>query len=515
MSQPNWTGQILRGRYQIEELLGEGGMSSVYKATDPNLRRSVAVKLIHTNLSRDAEFVSRFEEEAAAIAQLDHPNVIKVFDFDKDDDTYYMVMEFIPGETLQETLLKLNETNQGPSIEETIRIAASICDALDYAHQLGTIHRDVKPANIMVNARGQAILMDFGIAKIIGGKHQTATGAIIGTVLYMSPEHAQGGIPDGRVDIYSLGVVIFEMVSGRPPFDADSVVAIILQHLNDPVPDLTELNPDTPQALKSIVEKALAKDPNDRYKSAADMAVALRKVPDHPKAAVLVQPDPPSQKESVSEASVLVQTIIEPPTQSAQTKKSLAQKRSPIPPPPAPPQPRRTWVKYLTGAMVIFTLCFITYAGILYFQLRGQPTAAAILEPTSIFTAIPSPPVGVTAAATPVPSNTILASDAETATALAMQVPTEPALSINININLRAGPSLGYDVVWTFESGTETTIIGRFGGTNWILVRINDPTRTRKQCGWVSAELLGFDVSILALVETIPDVYNCPAPPNS
>ncbi|MCI0893196.1 MAG: serine/threonine protein kinase, partial [Chloroflexi bacterium] len=170
MSQPSWIGRSLGGRYKIEELLGEGGMSSVYKATDPNLRRTVAVKLIHPHLSKDPEFVSRFEEEAAAVARLKHPNVIQVFDFDHDADTYYMVLEYVPGETLQERLKDLAGTGNRLTAKETIEIASRISGALHYAHERGMIHRDVKPANIILDDRGQPILMDFGIAKIIGGK---------------------------------------------------------------------------------------------------------------------------------------------------------------------------------------------------------------------------------------------------------------------------------------------------------------------------------------------------------
>jgi len=278
MAKSNWIGKSLSGRYQIEELLGQGGMSAVYKATDPNLKRVVAVKLIHPHLSSDPNFVQRFEEEAAAVAQLRHPNIIQVFDFNNDDDNFYMVLEFVPGETFQDHLKRLNAGKRQLSVTKAIEYMADICDAVDYAHQRGMIHRDIKPANLMINVMGQAILMDFGIAKIVGGQRHTATGAVVGTAMYMAPEQIKGENPDKRADIYSLGVTLFEMLGGRPPFEADSAMTLMMMHVNDPVPDLRNLNPDVPDDLIAVINKSLAKDPNDRYQSAAQMAAALRNV---------------------------------------------------------------------------------------------------------------------------------------------------------------------------------------------------------------------------------------------
>ena len=278
MSRPSWIGYTLGGRYKIEELLGQGGMSAVYKANDPNLRRIVAVKIIHAHLSTDPGFVLRFEEEAAAVAQLRHPNIIQVFDFNHEAETYYMVLEFIPGETLQTRLKRMSQTGRMFDLVEALEIIASICDAVDYAHKKGLIHRDIKPANVMLNVQGQAILMDFGIAKIAGGQTHTATGAVIGTAMYMSPEQIRADALDGRSDIYSLGVMLFEMLNGRPPFQADSAMTLMMMHLHDPVPDLGQLRQGIPADLVAIVNKALAKLPQDRFQSAAEMAVALRKV---------------------------------------------------------------------------------------------------------------------------------------------------------------------------------------------------------------------------------------------
>jgi serine/threonine protein kinase len=278
MAKSNWIGKSLSGRYKIEEMLGQGGMSAVYKAQDPNLKRVVAVKMIHPHLSSDPDFVKRFEEEATAVAQLRHPNIIQVYDFNNDDDNYYMVLEFVPGETVQDHLKRLNASGRRISITKAIEYIAEICDAVDYAHQRGMIHRDIKPANLMINVTGQAILMDFGIAKIVGGQRHTATGAVVGTAMYMAPEQIKGENPDRRADIYSLGVTLFEMLSGHPPYEADSAMTLMMMHVNDPVPDVRKLNPDVPDDLVAVINKSLAKEPNQRYQTAAQMAAALRNV---------------------------------------------------------------------------------------------------------------------------------------------------------------------------------------------------------------------------------------------
>ncbi len=278
MARSEWIGKKLSNRYLIEELLGQGGMSAVYKASDPNLKRIVAIKLIHSHLSNEPDFVQRFEEEASAVAQLRHQGIIQVYDFNKEGDDYYMVMEFVPGETFQEHLKRLNRDGRQLSAQKAVEYMADICDAVDYAHRRGMIHRDIKPANLMLSTHDQAILMDFGIAKIVGGQRHTATGAVVGTAMYMSPEQIRGEHADRRTDIYSLGVTLFEMLSGRPPFQADSAMTLMMMHINDPVPDLKKLNPDVPDDLAAVINKALAKNPNDRYQTAAEMASALRNI---------------------------------------------------------------------------------------------------------------------------------------------------------------------------------------------------------------------------------------------
>jgi serine/threonine protein kinase len=278
MDQPSWIKRTLSNRYVIEALLGQGGMSAVYKATDPNLKRVVAIKMIHPHLATDSKFISRFEEEAAAVAKLRHPNIVQVFDFNTDEGVYYMVLEFIPGETLQDRLRRLNKAGRQLSIEEAIKFTINICDAMNYAHNQGMIHRDIKPANIMLDIHGQAILMDFGIVKIVGEASHTATGAVVGTARYLSPELIRSEVPTSRSDIYSMGITLYEMLSGEPPFNADSAMSLMMMHLNDPVPDLGSIRPDVPAALENILHKSLEKDPARRYSSAAEMSADLKRV---------------------------------------------------------------------------------------------------------------------------------------------------------------------------------------------------------------------------------------------
>jgi len=253
-------------------------MSSVYRAFDPNLHRKVAIKIIHQHLSDNADFIRRFEQEAAVVAQLRHNNIVQVHDFNHEGDVYYMVMEFVPGETLSKKLEGLKLAGIRMPLAETVRIMTIVCNAVDYAHQRRMIHRDLKPANVMLNLLNEPILMDFGIAKIVGGRSHTITGAAMGTAAYMAPEQVHGVKTDHRSDIYSLGIMLYEMLSGEPPYQGESTYQIMLKHVNEPLPDIQLVEANTPNSLVAILEKALAKNPDDRYQTAAEMGTALSTV---------------------------------------------------------------------------------------------------------------------------------------------------------------------------------------------------------------------------------------------
>ncbi len=301
MLQSDWIGHTIANRYKLEAVLGQGGMSTVYRATDPNLQRKVAIKLIHPHLSSDPQFVRRFEQEAAAVAQLRHPNIIQVYDFNHENELYYMVLEYVSGDTLQAQLKTLTAVHQRLPLLEIISIMTTMCQAVDYAHKQGMVHRDLKPANVMLNVQGTPILMDFGVAKMLDAAHHTATGTVVGTAKYMSPEQARGVHPDERADIYSLGVMLFEMITGQPPFDGESAVSIMMKHVNDPLPDIAQIDTSMPDELIEVIEKSLAKTPEARYQTAAEMAEGLEEVRRSLNEATIPAPKRPREKTDPSD----------------------------------------------------------------------------------------------------------------------------------------------------------------------------------------------------------------------
>ncbi len=265
------------GKYEIIDRLGRGGMAEVYRGYHPALDRYVAIKLLHPFLSDDPEFKDRFENEARNVAKLKHPNIVQVYDFeyDAESESYYMVMELINGLTLKDRLLELARTHGSFPVGEAVRIVRSAAEALDYAHGRGMIHRDVKPANLMLDEGQRVVLTDFGIAKMVTGAQFTSSGGMVGTPAYMAPEQGLGEQGDERSDLYSLGVILFQFLTGRLPYDAETPLAVVLKHVNEPVPSLLDHAPQASPELDRIVRKALAKDPDERYQSAAEMAEDL------------------------------------------------------------------------------------------------------------------------------------------------------------------------------------------------------------------------------------------------
>ncbi|QRG65657.1 Stk1 family PASTA domain-containing Ser/Thr kinase [Brevibacillus choshinensis] len=260
-------GQRLGGRYQLEARVGGGGMAIVYKARDLILNRPVAVKVLRSQFGGDEDFVNRFRREAQAVASLSHPNVVGVYDVGQEGDTHYMVMEYIEGYTLKEVIIQRGAL----PVEEAVRIAQQICDALDHAHQNQIIHRDIKPHNIMIGKNGRVKVTDFGIARAVTSTTITHTNAMLGSVHYFSPEQARGGITGEKSDIYSLGIVLYEMVTGELPFSGDSPISVALKHLQEPLPEPRQVNPAIPQSVENVILKALVKDPFLRYSSAREM----------------------------------------------------------------------------------------------------------------------------------------------------------------------------------------------------------------------------------------------------
>jgi beta-lactam-binding protein with PASTA domain/tRNA A-37 threonylcarbamoyl transferase component Bud32 len=270
--QPVETPRVYSGRYELTHLIARGGMAQVYRAMDRQLDRPVALKVLFPELSIDLTFVERFRREAQAAANLSHPNIVPVFDWGEDDGSYFIVMEYVDGRALSAVLR--DPTPLPP--RQIATIGAAVAAALAFAHRHGVIHRDVKPGNVLITPEGEVKVTDFGIARAVNTEESlTQTGAVMGTAAYFSPEQAEGKGVDARSDIYSLGVVLYEMAVGRPPFTGDSPVAVASKHVRDQPVLPREANPAVPAALEAVVMKAMAKNPDDRYGSAEELRADL------------------------------------------------------------------------------------------------------------------------------------------------------------------------------------------------------------------------------------------------
>jgi hypothetical protein len=270
-------GRILDGRYQLGSLLGAGGMARVYVATDRVLERQVAVKVLSPSDAQDPVFVERFRREARAAARLSHPNIVAVFDSGSDADQPYLVMEYVPGQSLAQLLARQGRLAPRRAVE----LAIQVCAALAAAHAQGLVHRDIKPANVLVSPDGQVQVSDFGIVKAAAATTLTGTGTVLGTAAYLSPEQAQGGPVDARSDLYGLGCVLYELLCGSPPFGSGadrSPVAVATRHVSEPPEPPSARNPQVDPALEAVVLTALAKDPAQRYQSAVELQHALERV---------------------------------------------------------------------------------------------------------------------------------------------------------------------------------------------------------------------------------------------
>jgi serine/threonine-protein kinase len=265
--------RTLDNRYTILEHIGGGGMAAVYRAHDELLDRSVAVKILRSQFTNDDEFVTRFRREAQAAARLSHPNIVNVYDVGQDKEVYYIVMEYVSGKTLKEWI-----TNGPLSVEAAVKIALEIAEALEHAHQNNLVHCDIKPHNILMTKAGRIKVTDFGIARAVSSATMTHTGTIMGSVHYFSPEQAKGAAIDAKSDIYSLGVVMYEMLTGEVPFTGENPISIALKHLQEEPRSPRGINPEIPPLLEAIVLKAMAKDVDLRYKDIGEMIADLKSV---------------------------------------------------------------------------------------------------------------------------------------------------------------------------------------------------------------------------------------------
>jgi serine/threonine-protein kinase len=267
-------GTLLSGRYRLEARIGAGGMSTVYRAFDETLERWVAIKLLNREVSSDSDELERFRREARAVAQLSHPHVVGVIDAGEDDGRPYIVFEYVEGETLKERIRRLGRL----PVPEAVAYAVEIARALGAAHAAHIVHRDVKPQNVLIDEEGSAKVTDFGIARTLEEEGLTADGRVIGTTDYVSPEQAMGHAVTGQSDLYSLGIVLYEMLTGEVPFKGENQVAVAMKHVREPLPDVQQARPEISAALASVVDRATAKVPADRYRDDAELIADLEDV---------------------------------------------------------------------------------------------------------------------------------------------------------------------------------------------------------------------------------------------
>jgi serine/threonine protein kinase len=381
-------GQML-GPYRIIGKIGQGGMATVYKAYQASMDRNVAVKVLPGQLAESDEFSKRFRQEARTIARLEHPHILPVIDFGEDDGTTYFVMRYLEGGTLKSRM------EAGPlALDEIDRIFTQLCDALGYAHAHGVVHRDLKPANALVDEDGNIFLTDFGIAKILesASPRLTQTDAIMGTPAYISPEQAQAQQVDKRSDIYSLGIILFEMVTGRVPFVADTPLAVILKHLSDPLPLPSVIKADIPQSIENILLKALAKNREDRFASTSEFLAswkrALREME-----TIRPQTQPPAVKVAPPPVQPVARPVPSQPLPVSQTQPKPAPVAVATASDARPSSMSKSW---MIGCGVL--ACIVLSMGGIFFATSGARTG-----PTATSTSVPTE--------TPLPTDTLQPTD--------------------------------------------------------------------------------------------------------
>jgi serine/threonine protein kinase len=335
--------RTLNNRYEIQAKLGDGGMAAVYKALDLKLNRIVAVKILRDSYASDPQFLVRFEREAKQAANLNHPNIVRVYDVGEDGDLHYIVMEYIEGSNLKEAIVR-----DAPfPTQQALEIGAQICDAIAYSHTMGLIHRDIKPQNILLDKAGRAKVTDFGIAKSGTAATLTEAGITLGTVHYFSPEQAKGQRVLPQSDIYSIGIVLYEMLTGQIPFDSDNPVALALKHIEEAPTPPRRINPNIPPVVERIVLRAIAKDPAQRFASADELSKALRNLEDQAEAGTQAvrssAPPTGSRSSAVPPAASEFRSVVPPPpsgyTRTGGSSQDQTYYQPVVRPRPRPPEP--------------------------------------------------------------------------------------------------------------------------------------------------------------------------------
>lgn len=510
-------------RYEIIEEIGHGGMATVYLARDPRFRREVAVKVLPPQYTADPMFRARFEREAQTIAALEHPAIVPVHDFGEDNGQPFLVMRYMPGGSLAEKLIN------GPiSVDKTIKILKRIASALDRAHSRGIIHRDLKPGNILFDRYGEAFMADFGIAKMSEATAALTGSGLIGTPSYMSPEQVKGEEVDGRSDIYALGVILFEMLSGQQPFEAPTPIALALKHVNAPIPDVRTVNNDLPPMLQHTINQAMSKKREDRFQTAGKMVQNL--LLDLKLASYAASQAAPQKKPTPPLSAVAPASNDNAPDNA----------KSDEAPPPAPitvtnPPIVPTWVWI---ALVTIVAATAVGAGFIFARNNSQSSpetddqdvAAVVFTATQTIstpTAMPTETQVPTSMPTDAPTATLMATEVvptetavstETPTPTATLCPPPQAKIVLASINIRRGPSSRYDSIKFGFENDEFPILSRIDDNSWYLVVLDEDEN-----GWISDTVIdivtmdGCETEIpIAASEDIPPLpTSTPVPPTN
>jgi serine/threonine-protein kinase len=397
------------GTYQLQQLLGTGGMASVYRATDTVLHRDVAIKVLSPALSADEDFVQRFTREAQLIARLRHPHVVQVYTLGDQDGRVYMVQELLPGPTLAQRLAELQARREQMPLGEVARVIADLASALDAIHALGIIHRDVKPGNAIYNAERSLVLTDFGIARSNVDATMTAAGIMLGTPAYLSPEQASGTALTPASDVYALGIVAFELLTGRRPFESETASGLLYQHLTTPPPAPSTLRPGLAPAVDAVVLRALSKEPGARFPSAGALAQTLIDAIAGRSAAVpATRPDNRHAAPTVAWSPPVAPA---PPPTPRETRPVAPRTRTSVPPAPVVPEPRRR--RGCVPVLLVMALLLAVLGGLAVYA--SQRLGAIVIAPTEA----PAPPTDA-----PAPEPTAAAPPTD---APAPEPPTETA----------------------------------------------------------------------------------------
>lgn len=458
------------GRYEIEKELGRGGMATVYQAHDPHFKREVAVKVLPSQLTHDPTFRARFAREAQTIAALEHPAIVPVYDYGEENEQPYLVMRLMSGGSLADQI------KQGSlPMPEAAQIVNRLARALDYAHSQGVIHRDLKPGNILFDKQHNPYLADFGIAKLMEATTSFTGSAVVGTPAYMSPEQVKGGQKiDGRSDVYSLGIILYEMLTGRAPYQADTPIQVLMKHVLDPVPAIHDIKPDLPATVDSVVSRALAKDVTDRFSTAGELATAFSTT-----------------------------AGLNPPNLLGLSTQSTRSKQIKIP----------NWVWGMIGLVILMLLGWGSRSLIRNFLTPQTITEVVIVTATNV--SITSPLVTNTPLSTRTPTDTttptpISPTPSRTPRPTSTMHPTKEVLlqfQVTANsYNLRSGPGTVYAIIGILKQGDVVTVLGQNASGSWYNVQLED-----EATGWVSSlagELMGAETSV-----SIPTVMTIPPTP--